>query len=184
MSADDRHDDAPLPGPAWPVSELTAEEKKLLDHSTRWMCLLCPSQQLRPLVLLARENPASFVYNHDAIFGCDLCHGGYAEVRRHDSFDWDEVHDQDEHHPLDAESIALLRQGLLGCPHPLSETCNCPAHESLRASWAALPSQGWEQYNQDIPRPLIKMADPDQARWSKPGARVKLAGGLPKLESR
>jgi len=111
--------------PPWPTSELTQEEKHLVSASTRARCLLCPSPRLRPLILLARDNPVSYVYSHDAIFACDDCQGGYAEKRRRDSFDWEEVHDQDEHHPLDAASIAQLRQCLTGCPSPTSELCQC-----------------------------------------------------------
>jgi hypothetical protein len=77
--------------PVWPESELNPEEKNLVHATMRARCLACPSARLRPLILLARDNPASFVYNHDAIFYCDDCHSGYADKRWHDSFDWEEV---------------------------------------------------------------------------------------------
>ena len=167
--------------PAWPVSELNPEEKKLVQATMRWQCLACPSQRLRPLILLARNDSASFVYNHDAIFACDDCHSGYADKRRHDSFDWEEVWDQDEHHPLDADSIAQLRQCLVDCPHPLSEGCACKVHESLRAGWAALPAQIWSQSGVDFPPALLRMADSDQERWIVPRVCVELIDGAPRL---
>jgi hypothetical protein len=120
------------------------------------------------------------VYSHDAIFGCDQCHGGYAEKRHHDSFDWEEVHDQDEHHLFDADSIAQLRQRLTACPSPLSELCQCKIHESLRASWTSLPSGIWDEYTIDFPRPLLQMADPDQDRWVIPHVAIESINGAPR----
>jgi hypothetical protein len=54
-------------------------------------------------------------------------------------------------------------------------------HESLRASWAALPAQIADQYTVDLPRPLLQMADPDQDRWIMPRVSVELIDALPKL---
>ena len=152
--------------------------------------MACPSSRLRPLILLAREGKPpgdpdhNIVYSHDAIFGCEDCHCGYAEVRRHDCFDFEEVFDQDEHHPLDADSIARLLQSLPGCPAPFSEHCTCKVHQSLRSSWSSLPSKLWANYNPDFPRPLLQMADPDQEKWVIPRISIELARGSPKLEPR
>lgn len=167
-----------------------AEEQALVKASTLRECMACHSPRLLPLMLLAREGKPpghpdhNFVYSHDAIFGCEECPCGYAEMRRHDCFDFEEVFDQDEHHPLDAGSIARLRECLPHCPAPLSEQCTCDVHRSLRASWASVPLKLWNQYIPDFPRPLLQMADPDQEKWCIPRISVELSRGLPKLEPR
>jgi hypothetical protein len=164
-----------------------AEEQELVKASTLSGCMACRSSRLRPLILLAREGkpPGSpdhnIVYSHDAMFACEDCHCGYAEVRRHDCFDFEEVFDQDEHHALDADGVARLRECLAHCPAPLSEQCTCDIHQSLRKSWSSLPRGLWDQYNPDFPRPLLQMADPDQDRWFIPRISVEVSGNLPKL---
>ncbi|HEV2351070.1 MAG TPA: hypothetical protein VG028_14610 [Terriglobia bacterium] len=111
------------------------------------------------MILLAREGipPGEegyyIVYSHDAIFLCEDCDGGFAEKRRRDSFDFEDVHDQDDHYALDAESVARLREGLTFlCPKPLAPDCACAAHTSLRASWHVLPRLGCDRDVQAIPR--------------------------------
>jgi hypothetical protein len=95
-----------------PLPPLTAEEEMLVTGSRRRRCFTCNSAKLRPLIVLAREGfpPGDsrhvFSYSHNAIFGCDDCHHGYAEVRRHDCFDWVEWNDRGE---VVAERI--FRQG-------------------------------------------------------------------------
>jgi hypothetical protein len=119
------------------------------NSSSRAYCLNCKAAALRPLVVLALEGypPAdsrhNIVYAHDAIFVCGRCGAGYAEQRRHDCFDFEDVWNQDEVCPIAAEDIARLHECLASCPDPVQQTCSCAVHESLRASWSAVPVSAW-----------------------------------------
>jgi hypothetical protein len=80
---------------------VTALEEMLVKGSSRRLCFACGSANLRPLVVLKNEGfpPGDARHNigylHDAIFDCDDCHHGYAEICRHDCFDSEEVWDQE-----------------------------------------------------------------------------------------
>jgi hypothetical protein len=122
-------------------------------------CPACRSNNLRPLIVLAKEgfppgdSRHNIAYSHDAIFICDDCLHGYAEKRRHDCFDFEEVWDQDGIFPLDPDSIANLTACLPGCPEPTSETCDCEIHRSLRSSWQRLAlSSVWVEVVDGLPR--------------------------------
>jgi len=160
--------------------------RSLVNGSSLSRCLLCQSPRLRPLILLAREGippgePGhNIVYSHDAIFGCDDCHAGYTEVRRHDCFDFEEIYDQDDHHPLDAESIGQLLGCLPNCPTPLSEKCDCKVHQSLRSTWHSLPNN-WDNVKSELPRPILRMADADQKKRVVPRVMIRVADGEPRL---
>jgi len=180
----------PREAPAWEAGPLTAEQDLLLKGTNRAGCMACLSTNLRPLIVLTREgfppgdSRHSFVYSHDAIFACDVCHAGYAEIRQHDCFDFEEVFDEDSHFALDAASIAQLVKALPDCPNPFSETCICKIHQSLRSKWKSLPRRIWDAYNTDFPRPLLQMADPDQEKWVISRVCIQVFGGLPMLVSR
>jgi hypothetical protein len=113
--------------------------------SGRAGCFHCKSTALRPVVVLAIEgyppghSRHNIGYAHDAVFVCDDCGHGYAEQRRHDCFDFEEVWDQDRICPIHAEDIARLNECLLACPNPFNESCACPVHDSLRKSWESIP---------------------------------------------
>lgn len=176
-----------LAAPAVPTGPLTAEEEALVEGSNLSGCMACPSTRRRPLIVLSKDGvpPGKpdhcFVYSHDAIFGCDDCHNGFAEKRRHDCGDFEDVYDQDEHYALDAVSVMNLLQCLPECPNPASAGCTCKVHQSLRASWTSLPSQLWAQYIPDFPRALLQMADPDQEKWVIPRVSVELVDDMPRL---
>jgi hypothetical protein len=108
-------------------------------HQT--LCPNCRGDSIRLLILLAREgyppdDPRHNIgYTHDAIFFCESCAHGFAEERRHDCFDFEDVWDQDELFPISPEKIAALRARLPDCPDPASETCACALHKSLRGRW-------------------------------------------------
>jgi hypothetical protein len=162
---------------------VTAEEETLVNGSSQRLCFTCRSAKLRPLIVLAKEGfpPGDsrhvFGYSHDAIFGCDDCHHGYAEIRRHDCFDFEEVYDQDQVCALDGESIARLTECLPRCPEPTSEKCACKVHQSLRSSWSSLPTED----TGDFPAVLLHLADADQDRLVIPRVCVEVAGDAPRL---
>jgi hypothetical protein len=101
-------------------------------------CPSCKSAALRPALLLYRDGipPGkeghNIVYNHCVIVLCESCIAGFVEVRKHDCFDSEEVWDQDEWYVFDKDSGIILKEAVSGCPNPLSETCHCAVHESLR----------------------------------------------------
>ena len=136
----------------FPQGQLTPEQELLVKGSSRWACFTCRSTKLRPLIVLAKDGfpPGDsqhvITYSHDAIFGCDVCHHGYVELRRHDCFDFEEVFDQDQVCALDGDSIAKVADCLPRCPNPLLETCDCKVHQSLRSSWSWLPRHVWDRY--------------------------------------
>jgi len=173
---------------SFPAGPLTAQEELLVEGSSRRKCFTCRSTKLRPLIVLAKEGfpPGDsrhvITYSHDAIFGCDDCHHGYVELRRHDCFDFEEVFDQDQVCALDGDSITKLAQCLPGCPQPLAESCECKVHQSLRSSWKSLPTQVWDRYTGIFPGALMQMADPDQERIVLSGVCVEVHGSAPKLK--
>ena len=175
---------------SFPTRPLTDQEKLLVSGSSRGACFTCRSTRLRPLVVLAKEgfppgDPShNIVYSHDAIFGCDDCHHGYVELRRHDCFDFEEVFDQDEVCALDGESVAKVADGLAACPQPTSEACQCKVHQSLRSSCGSLPRHIWKRYAGELPGVLMQMADADQERLVLSGICVEVSGGLPKLAAK
>jgi hypothetical protein len=113
----------------------------------RVSCVLCASESIRPLVLLARAGVApgkpdhNIAYSHAVIVRCDACGGGFIEVHEHDCFDFEEVFDQSEWLAIDRKSARRLQTKLSICPQPLGESCTCPLHESLQAT--PLPARGW-----------------------------------------
>ena len=126
--------------------------------------MFCPSDKLRPIILLNQDgNPPgepdhNIAYSHDAIFVCGECGGGFAERRRHDSFDFESVFDQNDQYALDPESIGELGKALAICPNRLARECTCAVHQSLRASWPVLPELGSGNDVIDIPRIYVMMA--------------------------
>jgi len=170
-----------------PLPPLTAEEELLVAGSSRRQCFTCNSAKLRPLIVLAKEGfpPGDsrhvFSYSHDAIFGCDDCRHGYAERRRHDCFDFEELYDQDQVCALDGKSTARLTECLPQCPQPTSETCDCKVHQSLRKSWGFLPYQVWERYTGELPSVILQIADADQERLIISGVWVGVMDDLPRL---
>jgi len=113
----------------------------------RVRCVLCNSESIRPLVLLSRAGVApgkpehNIAYSHTIIVRCDACGGGFIEVHEHDCFNFDDVFDRSEWFVIDRQSEKRLQTKLSICPRPLSESCTCPLHESLRAT--PLPVCGW-----------------------------------------
>jgi hypothetical protein len=166
---------------------MTPEEELLVKGSSRRLCFACASANLRPLIVLKKDGfpPGDARHNigylHDAIFGCDDCQHGYAEIRRHDCFDFEEVFDQDQVCALDGASISRLTECLPGCPEPISETCACKVHQSLRASWSSLPRQVWERYTGEFPSVILQIADADQERLVISAVWVGVMDDLPRL---
>lgn len=166
---------------------MTPEEELLVKGSSRRLCFTCASANLRPLIVLSKDGfpPGDdrhvITYSHDAIYGCDDCHHGYVEARRHDCFDFEELFDQDEVCALDGKSIARLIECLPRCPAPLSETCDCPVHQSLRKSWGFLPRHVWDCYKGELPSVILQMADADQERLAISGVWVGIMDDLPRL---
>jgi hypothetical protein len=166
---------------------MTPQEELLAAGSSRRLCFTCQSPKLRPLIVLAKEGfpPGDsrhvFSYSHDAYFGCDDCPHGYVEIRRHDCFDFEDVYDQDQVCALDGNSIARLKECLPRCPEPLSETCKCKVHESLRKSWGHLPNQVWDRYTGELPSVILQIADPDHERVVISGVWVGVMNDLPRI---
>ncbi len=166
---------------------MTPEEESLVKGSSRHLCFACASANLRPLIVLMKEgfppgDPRHNIgYWHDAIFGCGDCQHGYAEIRRHDCFDFEEVWDQDQVCALDGGSISRLMECLPGCPQSTLETCACKVHQSLRSSWSSLPMQVWNRHTGELPSVILQIADPDQERLVISGVCVEVVDDLPRL---
>ncbi len=167
----------------YPQSPLTPDQELLVKGTSRAKCFTCGSGKLRPLIVLQKEgfpngDPRHHItYHHEAIFGCDDCRAGYAEIRDHDCFQYDEIWDMDSVSPLDSEDISHFTECLPKCPEPISEKCECPVHKSLGASWNGLQKHLIERYSGAFP-PVFKA---DQERMAIPSIKVEADGDLPKL---
>ena len=174
----------------FPTGPLTPEQDLLVEGTSRAQCFTCRSARLRPLIVLAmdgfppQDSRHNIGYSHDAIFGCEECHHGYVELRRHDCFDFEELYDQDHVCALDGDSVANLVKCLPGCPQPLAETCKCKVHESLRSSFGWLPSKVWDRYTGELPGVLLQLADADKDRLVLSGIWVEVRHGVPKLAAK
>jgi len=138
----------------------------------RARCVLCASESIRPLVLLSRAGVApgkpdhNIAYSHTVIVRCDACGGGFFEIHDHDCFDFEEVFDQNEWFAIDRASVKTIESKLSTCTQPLTESCTCALHGSLRAT----------------PLPVGRRTVGFQGEAHIPSIRIVLRSGLPTID--
>lgn len=129
----------------------------------RSSCLICDSQQLRPLLNLSVEDVPHgapghlFTFGYNIVVTCEACGHGQLEKYSHDCFHYygDEAWDMYWWYALSPTTIGRLRDLLSACPDPLNAVCDCALHRSLRGSGERL--WGGVQHAVD-PGGMIKFA--------------------------
>jgi hypothetical protein len=76
------------------------------------------------------------VYDWSKVLLCHGCGDGELVSFSHDCWapPWEEEWDMGWSTRLTAAAVGTLRRGLASCPDPSTPSCECPVHESLRAS--------------------------------------------------
>jgi hypothetical protein len=103
-------------------------------------CPICGAREWQPVLWLARSGEPHGEKGHNVTFstlGLDLCKAcGHAvlESHSHDCWSHDEEWNMYWWYVLTPTELARLQSLLASCPAPLSTTCECPVHASLRQS--------------------------------------------------
>lgn len=158
---------------------------------SRTTCLSCKSSRLHGLIFIEKEgeppgHPShNIVYRHILVVQCLDCGRGQVDRRKHDCFDFEEVWDQDEQYALTSHDTTKLASSISACTDPLSPSCGCAVHESLRANCLA-PETFWNPGLEDVPRMRVEIERDfpklnlltAKVSTSYPGGEVKAEGDV------